>query len=156
MRGSRVAAAFRGLSACLMPASHGAPPLADVPYCHRRDGPPELVIRRKHAVIAMPVLPRQRDKVRQSIKKLKWREFDDAVGPRPRGNPPATLPNLVGGLAPGQHVADGGDAAVWAAVPGESLEGERGPGAVPQQMFETPKTAGHIAVDKRDPDTGVD
>ena len=62
-----VAAAFRGLSACLMPASHGTAPLADVPDCHRRDGPPQLVIRRKHPVIAMPVLPRRRDKVRQSI-----------------------------------------------------------------------------------------
>jgi len=29
---------------------------------------------------------------------------------------------------------------------------EGGPGAVPQQVFETPKIAGHIAVDERDPD----
>jgi hypothetical protein len=65
-----VAAAFRGLSACLMPASHGTAPLADVPCRHRRDGPPQLVIRRKHPVIPMPVLPRRRDKVRQSIEEL--------------------------------------------------------------------------------------
>ena len=65
-----VAAAFRGLSACLMPASHGTAPLADVPYRHRRDGPPQLVIRRKHPVIPMPVLPGRRDKVRQSIEEL--------------------------------------------------------------------------------------
>ena len=56
-----VAAAFRGLSACLMPASHGTAPLADVPYRHRRDGPPQLVIRRKHPVIPMPVLPWRRN-----------------------------------------------------------------------------------------------
>ena len=57
---------------------------------------------------------------------------------------------------PRQHVADAGDPAVWAASHGESFEGERGPGTVPQQMFETPKIARHIAVDKRDPDARID
>ena len=122
----------------------------------RRDGGPELVIRGEHPVIAMPVLSRRRDKVRQTIEKLKWREFDAAVGPCPRGLPPTTPPDPVGCLVPGQQVADSADAAVWAASHGESLEGERGPGAVSQQMFKTPKIAGHIAVDKRDPNTGVD
>jgi hypothetical protein len=41
--------------------------LADVPDGKRRDGGPELVIRRKHPVVAMPVLPRRRDEVRQTI-----------------------------------------------------------------------------------------
>jgi hypothetical protein len=40
--------------------------------------------------------------------------------------------------------------------PGEPLEREGGPGARAQQVFETPKIAGHVAVDKRDPDAGVD
>jgi DNA-binding GntR family transcriptional regulator len=51
-----VAAAFRGLSAGHMPAGRGLAPLANVPDGKRRDGPPQLVIRRKHPVIAMPVL----------------------------------------------------------------------------------------------------
>ncbi len=65
-----VAAAFRGLPAGRMPAGRGIAPLADVPDRQRRDGPPQLVIRRKHPVIAMPVLPRRRDKVRQTIEEL--------------------------------------------------------------------------------------
>ena len=47
----------------------------------------------------------------------------------------------------GQHVADAGDPAVWAAEHGEPLQCERGPGAIPQQVFETPKIARHVAVD---------
>jgi hypothetical protein len=48
-----VAAAFRGLPAGRMPASHGIAPLADIPDGERRDRPPQLVIWRKHPVIAM-------------------------------------------------------------------------------------------------------
>ena len=33
------------------------------PDSQRRHGPPELVVRRKHSVIAMPVLPRRRDEI---------------------------------------------------------------------------------------------
>jgi hypothetical protein len=50
-----------------MPARRGVAPLADVPDRQRRDGPPELVIRGKHPVRAVPVLSRRRDKVRQTI-----------------------------------------------------------------------------------------
>ena len=45
------------------------------PFLMRRDGGPELVIRRKHPVVATPVLPRRWDEVRQTIEKLKRREF---------------------------------------------------------------------------------
>jgi len=48
-----------------IPAGSGIAPLADVPDRERRDGLPQLGIRRKHPVIAMPVLPRRRDEVRQ-------------------------------------------------------------------------------------------
>jgi hypothetical protein len=41
-------------------------------------------------------------------------------------------------------------------LPGEPLEREGGPGARAQQVFETLKIARHVAVDKRDPDAGVD
>jgi hypothetical protein len=51
-------------------AGSGVAPLADVPDRHHRDGFSQLVIRRKHPVIAMPVLPRRRDKVRQTIEEL--------------------------------------------------------------------------------------
>jgi hypothetical protein len=44
----------------------GLAPLADVPDGQRRDGPPELVIRGEHPVIAMPVLPRRRHEIGQA------------------------------------------------------------------------------------------
>jgi hypothetical protein len=53
-----------------MPAGSGVAPLADVADGERRDGFSQLVIRRKHSVIPMPVLPRRRDKVRQTIEEL--------------------------------------------------------------------------------------
>jgi hypothetical protein len=102
-----VAAAFRGLA-----ASRCIALLADVPNGQRRHGPPQLVIRRKHPVVAMPVLPRRRAKVRQTIEKLKRREFDDTVGSRPRGLPPATPLDPVGCFVSRQHVTDATDLAV--------------------------------------------
>ena len=54
------AAAFRGMTGAPVPAGRGLLPLADVPDRERSDGGPELVIRRKDAVIRMPVLPRRR------------------------------------------------------------------------------------------------
>ena len=50
-----------------MPAGRGVLPLADVADRERRDGPPELVIRRKHPVVAMPVLARRRDEIGQPV-----------------------------------------------------------------------------------------
>ncbi len=58
--------------------------LPDSPDGQCRDGPPQLVIRREYPVVAMPVLPRWRDEIGEPVQKLKRREFDDAVGPRPR------------------------------------------------------------------------
>jgi len=57
---------------------------------------------------------------------------------------------------PGQHVTDAGDPAVWDADHGEPFESEGRPSAVPQQVFEAPKIAWHVAVEERDPDTRVD
>ena len=74
-RVSRVAAASRGVTAAAMPAGHGLALLADVADRQRRDGPPELVIRRKHPVIAMPVLPRRRHEVGEPVEELKRREL---------------------------------------------------------------------------------
>ena len=45
-------------------------PLADVSDRERRNGPPELVIRRKHPVVAMPVLPRRRDEIGEPVRGL--------------------------------------------------------------------------------------
>ena len=67
-----------------MPAGRGRLPLADVADREQSDGGPELVIGRKDAVRAMPVLLRWRDEIREPVEELKRREFDDAVGPRPR------------------------------------------------------------------------
>ena len=64
------------MSADRMPAGRGIAQLATVPDSERRDGGPELVIRRKHPVVAVPVLPRRWDEVRQTIEELKRRELD--------------------------------------------------------------------------------
>jgi len=54
-----------------MPISRGIAPLADIPDREGGDGGPELVIRGEHPVIAMPVLPRRRDQIREPVEELK-------------------------------------------------------------------------------------
>jgi hypothetical protein len=54
-----------------MPNGRGVAPIANVPDRQRRDGPPELVIRREYSVIPVPVLPRQRDEIGEPVEKLK-------------------------------------------------------------------------------------
>ena len=81
----RVAAAFRGVAVAPMPAGHRLLALSDVPDRQRRDGPPELVVGCKHPVIPVPVLARRRHEIGEPVEKLKRREVDDAIGPRPRG-----------------------------------------------------------------------
>ncbi len=80
-----------------------------------RDGGPELAIRGEHPVVAMPVRPRRRDEIREPVEELKRREFEDAVGARPRGLAPSLRVDPVGGFAPWQQVADATDAAIFAA-----------------------------------------
>ena len=80
-----VAAFFRGMTVAPMPAGRGLLPLADVADRQRRDGPSQLVIRRKHPVVAMPVLPRRGHEIGEPVEELKRREFDDAIGTGPRG-----------------------------------------------------------------------
>ena len=92
----RVTTAPRGAKAGRMPTGHSLAPLADVPDSQRRDGGPELVIRRKDAVIPMPALARRRHEIGEPVEELKRRELDDAIGSRPRGLPPTTPPDTVG------------------------------------------------------------
>ena len=49
----------------------GIPPLADVPDRQRRDGFAQLVVRRKHSVIPVPMLPQRRDQIREPVEELK-------------------------------------------------------------------------------------
>ena len=124
------------MSADRMPTGHSLAPLADVPDGECRHRSPELVIGCEHPVVAMPVLARRRDEIGQPVQEVKRREFDDAVGTRACGLPPAPRADPVGRLVPWQHVADSGCAAVWAASHGEPFEGKGWPGAVSQQVFE--------------------
>jgi hypothetical protein len=71
----RVTVAPRGATVVPMSTVHGLPLLADVADCQRRDGPPQLVIRRKHPVIPVPVLARRGYEIGQAVQKLKWREL---------------------------------------------------------------------------------
>ena len=50
------------------------------PFRQRHDGWPQRVVRRKHAMIAVPVLPQRWHEIGYTIQKLKRREFNDAVG----------------------------------------------------------------------------
>jgi hypothetical protein len=126
------------------PAGRGLALFADVSDSERRD-----------AVVAMRVLPRRRNEIGEPVEDLKRREFDHAVGPRPRGLPPASRAAPVGGFVPWQHVADATDAATFAADHGEPLQREGQTGAIPQEVFQTLKIARHVAVDERDPDADV-
>jgi hypothetical protein len=103
----------------------------------------------------MPVLPRRRHEGSAPVEELKWGKLDDAADARPRGLPPAPRADPVGRLVSREHVADAGDAAVFAADHGEPLQREGRPGTVSQQVLETLKIARHVAVDDRDPDAGV-
>ena len=126
-RAVRVAASFRSVTVAPMPAGRGVAPLADVPDRERRDGPPELVIRRKHPVVAMPVLPRRRDEIGEPVEELKRREFDDAIGPWPGGLPATAPPDPGGGFV--SRAARSGLWLCGRSAPrshGESLEREGG------------------------------
>jgi hypothetical protein len=92
----RTAAAFHGV-----PAGRGIALLTNVPDGECRHGPPELVIRCEHPVVAMPVLARRWDEIREPVEKLKRRQFDRAVGSRTGGLPPAARADPVGGLVLG-------------------------------------------------------
>ena len=157
----RGAAASGAVTVAPMPAGRGLAPLADIPDRQRRDGFSQLVVRREYSWLvsrwqAMPVLSRRRDEIGEPVQKLKRRELDDTIGSRPGGRSAAAGPDPGGGFVPREHVADVIDAADWAAPYGEPLECEGRPGAIPQQVFETPKIARHIAVDERDQDTRID
>jgi hypothetical protein len=102
----RVTTAPRGATVGRMPTGRSLAPLADVPDGQRRDGGPELVIRRKDAVIPMPVLARRRYEIGEPVEELKRREFDDAISSRPLGLPSTIPPDPVGRLVPREHVAD--------------------------------------------------
>jgi len=78
------------MSADRMRISRGIAPLADIPDREGGDGGPKLVIRGEHPVFAMPVLLRRRDEIGEPVEALKRREFDDAIGSRPRELPPAS------------------------------------------------------------------
>jgi hypothetical protein len=55
----------------------------------------------------------------------------------------------------GEHVADFSDAAICTTPDGEPLQRKGRPGAIPQEVFQALKIAGHVAVNERDPDACV-
>ena len=67
----RVRAASRGVTVAPMPTGSGVAPLADVADRQRRDGFSQLVIRREHPVVVMPVLPRRRHEGSEPVEELK-------------------------------------------------------------------------------------
>jgi hypothetical protein len=97
-------------------------------------------------VIPVPVLARRRHEIGEPVEELKRREFDAAIGSRPRGLPPTTPPDPVGGLVSGEHVADFGCATACVTRHGEPFDRKGRPGTVPQQVFEALKVARHVAV----------
>ena len=134
----------------------GLAPLADIPDCQRRDGPPELVIACEYSVIPMPVLPRRRHEIGEPVHKLKRRELDDAIGPRPRKLLAAAGPDPVGGFVPAKHVEDTGYAAVFAADHGEPLQRGGRPPAKSQEMLQALKVARHVPIDEHDSHVHID
>ena len=86
--------------------------------------------RRERPVIPVPMVAR-RHEVREPVQKIEWREFEDAIGPRARGLPPAPRANPVGCLVSREHVADFGCVAVFAADHGEPLQRKWRTGTIP-------------------------
>jgi hypothetical protein len=80
-----------------------------------------------------------------SLERLPGRKCTCTSSPQAVGGPRAARADTVGGLVPGEHVAEAGDAAVWAASHGQPFERERGPGAVPQQVFQALKVTRYVA-----------
>ena len=89
----------------------------------------------KDAVIPMPVPPRRRHEMGEPVKKLKRRQFDDAIRSWPRGRSRAARTDPVGCLVSGEHVADFGCAATCVMCHRESFERKGWPGAIPQQLI---------------------
>ena len=100
----------------------------------------------------MPVLPRRRDEVTEPVEELKWGKLDDDAVARPCGLPPASRADPVGRLVSGEHVADAGDAAVFAAHHGEPFQREGRPGTVSQQVLERLTIDTQLETKERDPD----
>ena len=124
-----VTAASVGMPGARMPALGSLTLLADIPDGECRHGPHELVIRRKHPVIPVLVLPQWRHEIREPVEKLNRRELDNAVCPSPRGLSRAGRADPVGGFVSRQHVAD---AAARVMSYREPLQREGRPGAIPQ------------------------
>ena len=82
-----VAAASRGAAVARLPAGRGAAPLTNVPNGQCRDRPPELVIRVKHPVVAMPVLSRRRDEIGRPVEELKRWPTSERLCTDPRKTP---------------------------------------------------------------------
>lgn len=57
----------------------GVPPLADIPDGKCRDSEPELVGRREHAVVAMPMCLWRWHEIGNPVEQFVWREIDDAL-----------------------------------------------------------------------------
>ena len=91
----RVTAACGAMTVAPMPAGRGLALLANVADGQRRDGPPQLVIRRKHPVVAMPVLPRRGREIGEPVQELKRREFDDTTD---RAHAALVLANCVAAI----------------------------------------------------------
>ena len=92
------------------------------PFVMRRDGPPQLVVRRKHPAVAMPVLPRRWAEIGEQVEELTRRQLDETARAGPRELSRAVRADPVGGFVSGHHVADLCDEAGLAADHGESLE----------------------------------
>ena len=141
----RVTTASCGATVVRMSAGRGVLPLADIPDCQRRDGPPELVVGCKHPVVAMPVLPRRRHEIGEPVEELKRREVDDAIGSRPGERSAAAGPDPVGRFVSREQRADADDAAAGVADHGEPFKRKGWPGAVPQKVFQTSCSSSRIS-----------
>ena len=78
----------------------------------------------RHPEIPVPMPPRWRHEIGQPVQEVTRREFNDAVGSRPRGLPPAPRTDPVGRLVSGEHVADASDPAIFTAPHEEPFQRE--------------------------------
>jgi hypothetical protein len=70
----------------------------------------------------------------EPVEELKRRDLDDIARAGLRGHSASAQADPVGRFMPGQHAADAGDPAVWAADLGEPFQRKGGPCTVSQQL----------------------
>lgn len=122
-----------------MLSRHGLMRLREITNRHGGHGRPQRVIRCNQPVIPMPMLSSRWNNRCQPIQNLKWAQLHHPAGPGRCRLPCASRPHPVASLVPGQGIANPLRLVARAWHHRQPLQRQRRPGAVSQQMLQTPE-----------------